>query len=182
MQINPDVSLGKVTARVAAGVALTMAAGRASASLDKLATWFLAAFGAGLALTFSHLKEVSAFVPASCLVSAVYLFIFASILCLVQRYVATVVGCGASGVKDGRELGEKLAHMDLEEFIAQLKVGIPRLFRPLSSGLLDAIAKGDFTVVGRLLIRLALVQGLLAMGEIILLLFALSRIANEISA
>jgi len=61
MSENPETTPGKIIARVAAGAALTMSAAHASASLDKLATWFLAAFGAGLALTLSSLKEISEF-------------------------------------------------------------------------------------------------------------------------
>ena len=70
--------------------------------------------------------------------------------------------------------------MDVQEFITQMKAGTPRLFRPLSTGLLDAVAKGDFAASGRLFIRLSLLQGLLATIEIIVLLIALSRIVNEI--
>ena len=138
MSANPETPPGKIIARVAAGKALTISAGHASASLDKLATWFLAAFGAGLALTFSHLKEVSAFIPPTSIACAAYLFLCASILCLAQRYVAMVVACGASSAKEGEQMGEKLEHMDGDEFIAQMKAGMPLLLRPLSSGLLDA--------------------------------------------
>lgn len=79
-------------------------------------------------------------------------------------------------------MGEKLEHMNGEEFIAQMKAGTPHLLRPLSSGLLDAVAKGDFAAGGRLFIRLTLLQGLLATIEVIMLLIALSRIVNEIRA
>lgn len=153
MSENPENTAGKIIARVAAGAALTMAAGHASASLDKLATWFLAAFGAGLALTLSSLKEISDLILPHSIACVAYLFLWASILCLAQRYVAMVVGCGASSAKEGREMGGKLEHMDGEEFIAQMKAGMPALLRPFSSGLLDAIAKGDFAAGGRLFLQ-----------------------------
>ena len=91
MSAIPETPIEKKKARAAAGAALTSAAGYASASLDKLATWFLAAFGAGLALTLSHLKDVSDFIPTPCVAFVAYLFLFASILCLAQRYVAMLV-------------------------------------------------------------------------------------------
>lgn len=182
MSENLGTMQEKINARVAAGNALTIAAGHASASLDKLATWFLAAFGAGLALTLSSLKEISDFIPPHSIACVAYLFLWASILCLTQRYIAMVVGCGASSAKEVREMGGKLEHMDGEEFIAQMKAGTPSLLRPLSRGLLDAIAKGDFAAGGRLFLRLTLIQGLLASTEVIVLLVALSRIANEIKA
>ena len=167
---------GKIIARVAAGAGLTIAAGHASASLDNLATWFLAGFGAALALALSQVKEVSTFVPISCLASTLHFFIAASVACVIQRYVAMCVKCGASAAKDGRELSEKMKFMDVGEFIAQMKSGMPRLLRPFVGGLLDAVAKGDFAAGGRLFIRLTLLQGFLAMVEIVLLLVALARI------
>ncbi len=182
MSENPETTPGKIIARVAAGAALTMSAGHASASLDKLATWFLAAFGAGLALTLSSLKEISDFIPPHSIACVAHLFLWASSLCLAQRYVAMVVGCGASSAKEVREMGEKLEHMDLEEFIAQMKAGMPVFLRLFSNGLLDAIVKGDFAAGGRLYLRLTLIQGLLASAEVIVLLVALSGVANEIKA
>jgi hypothetical protein len=182
MNENPEITPGKIIARVAAGAALTISAGHASASLDKLATWFLAGFGVGFALTLSSLKEISEFIPPHSIASVAYLFLWASIFCLAQRYVAMVVGCGVSSAKDGREMGEKLEHMDSKEFIAQMKAGIPALLRPFSNGLLNAVAKGDFAAGGRLFLRLTLIQGLLASAEVIVLLVALSNVANEIRA
>ena len=79
-------------------------------------------------------------------------------------------------------MGEKLEHMDGDEFIAQMKAGMPLLLRPLSSGLLDALAKGDFAAAGRLFIRLTLLQGSLATIEVVVLLIAMSRIVNEIGS
>ncbi len=182
MDENPEIMPGKIIARVAAGAALTIAAGHASVSLDKLATWFLAAFGASFALTLSNVKEVSEFIPPHAIASIAYLFLWASIFCLAQRYVAMVVGCGASSAKDGREMGEKLEHMDVKEFIAQMKVGMPALLRPFSSGLLNAVKNGDFVAGGRLLLRLTLIQGLLASAEVIVLLVALNDVVKEIRA
>ncbi len=180
MSSNPETPPEKIIARVAAGAALTVAAGHASASLDKLATWFLAAFGAGLALMLSHLKDVSDFIPTSCVASAAYLFLFATVLCLAQRYVAMIVGCGAAAAKEGGEIGEKFKNMDVQEFIAQMKAGTPRMFRPLSNGLLAAVDKGDFAASGRLFMRLCLLQGLLATIEVIVLLIAINHVVSEI--
>ena len=59
-----------------------------------------------------------------------------------------VVGSGAASAKEGGEIGEKFKNMDVVEFFAQMKTGVPRLFRPLSNGLLDAAAKGDFAAGG----------------------------------
>lgn len=93
-----------------------------------------------------------------------------------------VVGSGVSSAKEGREMGEKLEHMDVEEFIYQMKAGTPIFLRPLSGGLLDAVSKGDFAAGGRLFIRLTIFQGILASSEVIILLIALSRIVTELSS
>ena len=72
--------------------------------------------------------------------------------------------------------------MDGQEFIAQMKQGMPGIVRALTNSFLDAAAEGDFAAGGRLFIRLTLFQGFLATTEVIVLLFALSRIINAIKA
>jgi len=63
-----------------------------------------------------------------------------------------------------------------------MKLGMPRVFRALTNSFLDAAAEDDFAAGGRLLIRLTLLQGFLATTEVIVLLFALSRIIDAIKA
>ncbi|OAI19460.1 hypothetical protein A1359_03995 [Methylomonas lenta] len=181
MSINSLTSSEKIIAHAAAGTALTIAAGHASASLDKFATWFLTAFGASLALILSNINDVSGFISLHTIACVAYLFLWASIFCLVQRYIAMVIGCGASSAKECREIGEKFVHMDVDEFIVQMKAGMPGLLRLFSNSMLDAISKGDFVAGGRLFLRLTLIQGLFASIEVIVLLVALSQIVNEIS-
>jgi len=182
MPPESDIPVGKIIARVAAGAALTMSSGHASASLDKFASWFLAAFGAGLALIVSHLKEVSAFIPLQTVASAAYLFLVAAVVCVAQRYVAMIITSGAEAAKEGRELGNRLQHMDDEEFIAQMLQGMPWPMRKMCKGQFDALAKGDYAVSGRLFMRLTMWQGLLFSIELIVLLVALTKIVNEIKA
>ena len=180
MATSPETSPGKIIARAAAGAALTMSAGHVSASFDKLATWFLAAFGAGLALALTHLTEASNFISTSSLACGFNVFICASFLCLGQRYIAMIIAAAAAAAKDGREMGEKFAQMDIQEFVSQMKAGVPILMRPFINVFMEAILKGDFAAGGRLLIRLALFQGLLASAEVIWLLVTLWRIVGEI--
>lgn len=177
-----DLPPPKVIARVAAGNCLFMAAGHASESLDRFASWFLAAFGAGLALSVSHLKEVSTLIPLPRVELAAYLFLVATILCVVQRYIAMVVTTGAKAAKDGREMGEKLKDMDVEEFLAQMLLGLPWPVRHMSIKQFSALSKGDFAAGGRMFMRLTMWQGALVGFELILLLVALTKIVNEIGA
>jgi len=180
MPDNNGIPIEKRAAGAAAGMALTIAAGNSSASLDKFAAWVLVGFGAGLALIISHLKDIADFIPMVCVISTGYQFLIATVLCLAQRYIAMVVGCGAAGMRDGAVIGEKFRTMDLSEFILQIKVGVPWPIRFIANGLLDAVAQGDLTASGRLLLRLTLLQGLLVTAEIIILLVALSRIFGAI--
>jgi hypothetical protein len=179
MPPEPEISSEKIIARVAAGAALTIASGYASASLDKFASWFLAAFGAGLALIVSHLKEVSVFIPLPTVVSVAYLFLVAAVVCIAQRYVAMIIASGAESAKEGREMGDKLKHMDRDEFIAQMLRGLPWPVRKICKGQFDALAKGDYAVSGRLFMRLAMLHGALVSIELLFLLVALTKIINE---
>lgn len=172
----------KIIARVAAGAALTMSSGTTSASLDKFASWFLTAFGAGLALIISNLKEVSAFIPQATVALGAYLFLIAAVVCVAQRYLALVIVGGAKAAKEGSEMGEKLQHMDGEEFISQMLQGMPWLVRKICKAQFDALAKGDYAVGGRMFMRLTMWQGLLVTIELVVLLVALTKIINEIRA
>ena len=179
---NAEIPPGKIIARVAAGTALTISSGHAAASLDKFATWFLAAFGAGLALVVSQLKDVSAFIPLRTVVSTAHLFLAAAVVCVAQRYVAMTIQSGAEAAKEGREMGDKLEHMDGDEFILQMLQGVPWIVRKICKGIFEALAKGDYAVSGRLFMRLTMWQGLLVTTELLLLLIALSKIVTEIRA
>ena len=182
MNTEPELPPGKIIARVAAGSALTIAAGHSAESFDKFALWFLAAFCAGLALIVSHLKEVSVFIPLSTIASASYLFLFATVVCAAQRYVAMTITSGAAAAKDGREMGDKLQYMDCDEFIAQMLQGVPWPMHAMCKQMFDALAKGDHAVGGRLFMRLAMLHAVLVSIEFIILLVALAKIINAIKA
>jgi hypothetical protein len=182
MSLEPEIPPGKIIARVAAGASLTIASGHASASLDKFASWSLAAFGAGLALIVSHLKEVSTFIPMPTVASTAYLFLVAAVICVAQRYVAMIITSGVESAKDGREMGAKLNHMDIEEYIAQMQQGMPWLVRKMCKGLFDALVKGDYAVSGRLFMRLAMFHGLLVSIQLIILVVALTKIVYVFKA
>lgn len=179
---TPETTLEQTNARVFAGIMLSLIAGSVSASFDKLATWFLAGFGAALALTLSQLKDATIFIPTNALASTVHFFIYASVLCLVQRYIATCVGCGVTGAKDATKYAKKFPRFDVAEYIIQMKAGLPLPVRLISRRIMDSEANGDFAGTGRLLLWFTMIQGLFVTGEIALLLFALWNIANKIKA
>lgn len=177
---NEVLTPEKITARRAAGILLSLNAGTVSASFDRLATWFLAGFGAGLALLVSQFKNEANFISPLTIASVVHIFICASVLCLIQRYIATLIECGASGVKQGRELGDGFQNLDFPEFKNQMLNGLPFFVRWLAKGQWEKLSKGDFAVHGRLMTRLSILQGLLVAVEITLLLIALGRFASEL--
>jgi hypothetical protein len=184
MQTNPGLSQAQVNARQTAGTALIAAAGHTSESFDKLATWFLGGFGAALTFTLANLKEVSTFVPVSYFGSAAFWFILASVSCLLQRYVATIVQAGTLAAEDGRKIGERLLEksqsFDLPEFNLQMAKAIPGPFRFLAARMFQKIASGDLAAGGRWFIQLAVLQGMLAFCEVVLLLVAVWRIVSQI--
>ena len=178
--MNTNTTEDKIIVSIAVGTTLTISAGYSSASLDKLAYGFLAGFGAILSLILTNLNDISGFIPIKSIACSTYLFLWASGLCLAQRYVATVIGSCVSSAKEGRELGEKFGHMDIDEFITQMKAAIPCILRPLCNGLLDKVANKDFAAVGQMLMRLSLLQGIIVSIEVIVLLSALSKIVSGI--
>lgn len=175
-QIPPE----KVIARVAAGAALTIAAGNASSSLDKFSSWFLTAFGAGFTLIISQLKDVSSFIPLATVVSAAYMFLVAVVIYIVQYYIAMIILTGVQSAREASEIGEKHKHMDVQEFFAQMLQCVPCLVGKMVKNTFDALQKNDFAVQGRLFIRLTILQGTFATIEVILLSVALTKIIKAL--
>jgi hypothetical protein len=177
-----ELSPEKRRARVAAGAALTMAAGHSSESLDRFGSWFLAAFGAGLAFAISHSASESSSLPLVTVSQAAHLFLIATVLCVAQRYVSTVVTTGAKSAKDARELNIDISQIDIHELLVQLAQGYPWPLRIICDRHIQTLLSGDLAAAGRIFTRLALFQGLLVALEVGVLLWALSKMINDIGA
>lgn len=119
--IPPEILL----ARAAAATALTVAAGKASASLDSLASWFLAAIGAGLAIAISQVENVTKYVSVEELSCAAKLFLVATVLCVIQRFISTVVSSSANSAKELSDTGEQFKCMNFQEFVSQMTLAFP---------------------------------------------------------
>ena len=170
-------------ARVAAATAITVAAGKASANLDSLACWFLAAIGAGLAIAVSQIESVTKYVSAEELSCAAKLFLVATGLCVIQRFVSTVVSSGASSAKELNDMMDaRFEQMDLREFVSQMTAAFPWFMRFLVRQLFEDVVRGDLAATGRMLFRLTLFQGLSVGLEMILLAAIIGRIAFNIGA
>lgn len=71
-------------AKIAAGIALSVAASHSSASLDKLALWILAGFAAGFAFTVLNLNEVTPLILVSTIGGSAKLFVMATVFALLE--------------------------------------------------------------------------------------------------
>jgi hypothetical protein len=170
-------------ARAAAATALTVAAGKASAHLDSLASWFLAAVGAGLAIAVSQIENVLNYVSAGELSFSAKLFLVATGLCVIQRFISTVVSSSASSAKELNDMmDERFEQMDLPEFVLQMTEAFPRFMRCLVTPLFGDIVRGDLAVTGRMLVRLSLYQALAVVLEMLLLALIIGRMAFNIGA
>jgi hypothetical protein len=128
-------------ARVAAATTLTVAAGKASASLDSLASWFLAAIGGGLAIVISQIENVVKYVSIEDLSCAAKLFLVATVLCVIQRFIFTVVNSGASSAKELSDMDERFRNMNFQEFVSQTTLAYPRFLRFLVAGFSETLLK-----------------------------------------
>jgi len=171
----------KRLANIAAGQALTLSAGNASASLDRFAVWMLFAFGAGVALILSHIDEVQRYIPVASISRSTRMFIFATIVCVVERYIAVIVSGAAKSGIEGVAIGEKYQNMDIDAFLSEMKRGIPAIARRFVSRVLDSASKGDYAASGRLLNRLTVWQGFLVLVEAALLIWGLIQLLNGIT-
>ena len=170
----------QIAVRAATGVTLTIASGHASERLDRLATWWLGGFAAALALIISNMDRITPVITQKTLIAVTGWFFWASVFCLIQRYVAMVI---ASAAASGKEVFERQAlfqKCDPAAYLAELRRATPFPLRFLTHGMYAAIERGEFAHTGTLLTRLMLWQGLFATAEIGMLLYILNRLVNAI--
>jgi hypothetical protein len=107
-------------------------------------------------------------------------FLIAAVLCIIQRYLHTIVTSGSKSATELLAISDKLQNLNLDEFSLQMKSAYPRILRPLISGAFDALRNGDLAYSGRFLIRLALLQGIFFTVQMFYIVSAISTIASKI--
>ena len=175
--------------KVMASAALTEIAGKVSKSFDSFASWLLAGFGGALALLLAN-HETLVLVPVATLRFGAMLFLCATILTVVEKYLAIIVIAAAEAAPFGRQLFQDHARLmeahglepdlDVQVFIYELKKAIFPSARWVLTRMLAKTVAGDFAAFSRVLVGVAQFQGLLVVLEVVLFLWVVGRIVSTL--
>ena len=178
-----------IQAVVLAGRVMTHMASKMSNRFDSFSTWLLAGFGAGITLLLDKHDEVSA-VPLSTIKFGVTLFLFSAILVVAGKYLSIIVGAATDSAefttkelndhfKKQRESNLPLA-FDLAIFNKELVIAMLPTHRWLVVLAIKKVSNGDFSQVGKMLMWLAQMQGILLFAEVVLFLWSIARLIHTL--
>jgi hypothetical protein len=157
-----------------------------SDSITQLATWLLAGFSAAFALILANLDDVSKFVAIETIKKAVFLFLASLILAVLQRWLSTILQAGFQGGEIGEKLGAELGQNNIEVNIESVLLEVEKAtFYPAKFLVIRQYKKvrtGDFTVGGRQQLKLAQVQGLLMLVQVVMAVSSLVVLVMGINA
>lgn len=143
-----------------------------SQSHANFATWLLAGFSAAFTLILVNLDVVSKFVELSSVKFAVLLFLVSLIIAVLQRWISTVLQAGFQSGDEGAKID---AHLNSNGLVVNQEVLLREIekasFYPAKYFMkiqYDKIRAGDLTVAGRQNAKLAQIQGLLMLSQVII--------------
>jgi hypothetical protein len=146
---------------------LIVAAKNASSAMEKFIQWTIAGVAAGLTyllanqrMSFAELKP------------AVWAYICAVILGVVQRYLAMIVSIGTQVFQEAEKLHDEKTPVDLARFLILYIEAQPRFSRWAAAGAARHFMKGDVIGTGRRLLILAIWQSVLGLATIAFLTVA----------
>jgi hypothetical protein len=174
-KLTPE-QIDRLPTEAAALKLLTSSASHASSSLDKFATWFLTAFGAGLTLLLTNYKDLEALITIPQLKASASLFVCAVVFGVVQKYLAAIVTAVAAAAKDGEVIGKENPNIDFDHYIQAVRTALPFPIRFFANHLLKKIEKGEFLIAANLIHWLVLLQGVMLLGQSVELVCALTKI------
>jgi hypothetical protein len=170
--------------KVLAGSLLTSGAGKAASVIDTFVSWLLAGTGGALALLIGNLADVVKYVPLATLKSAACLFLFAACLTVVEKYLASVIVGAAESSAHAAEVGRRLADEEIKiDFNVVFREFEAATLPPMRWFVARSLAKarsGDFAASGRNFARCTQIQGVLALGVSILVLWAMGLVVSAL--
>lgn len=137
---------------------LIVAAKNASSAMEKFVQWVIAGVGAGLTYLLAHQK--GAF---SDLKPAIWAYICAVILGVIQRYLAMIVSVGTQVFQEAEKLHDEKKPVDLARFLILYIDAQPRFSRWAAAGAATRFMNGNVIGTGRRLLLFAIWQCVLGL-------------------
>ena len=179
-----DGKIENLHEKVLAGNLLTSGAGVAARVIDNFVSWLVAGVGAALALIIGNISEIEPYLSLFVVKLAVFVFLVAVVLTVVEKYLASVVMGAAESYAQAAEVGRRLAkdgvNVQFDVVFAELKAATLPPMRWLVGRSIEEVQEGDFAASGRKFARRAQWQGLLAIVVALLLLGTIGLVAYAI--
>jgi hypothetical protein len=170
--MTPSHELPDIQARVAAGRILSIAAGRVSAALDQFSGWLLSGFGVGFALLVANIDQVSKHVTIQSLQGALSFYLGALGIGVFAKLLSAMVTAGAEAAERGSDIGRDLAEREVQINVRHMfQESEKAFFWPMRWWVAAAFRKveaGDFAAGGRMHTKIAQVQAVLVLLEVVL--------------
>ena len=170
---NPQEAayVGKILMAMANGI---------SGEQTRFSSWMLAGFGAGLGLLVANVANVAPFIPPHIISSAVYIFLTAVIIHVVQRYLGAMVA-GSIATSKEVEAIQFIPGVNLNYVLSEIErvTFWPAVYIVKWSS--RKVLAGDLAHAGRLNAILAQISAWLVFIQMILLVIAIFVIAKGIN-
>lgn len=154
---------------------LVNAASSASESLGSLSTWSIAGGGAFIALLITQAKDLEPVIPIATVALTAKIYLGAVLIAVAVRYIVTVIQAAANGLHRHLEIAANFSPFDPSTF-QEIASGYPRWLRWIITNALSRILGGDREHGGRMLLKLAIWQGLLVIIQCLALGYGLGVI------
>jgi len=149
---------------------------------ETFSSWLLAGFGAAFALILSNIESVSNFISIDSIRKGVFLFLIALAAGVLQRWIGAGVRAGFFSGSNGESLGKEL-HEGID-FSVVLKEVEKATFYPqrwLVAWSFKKIQDGDYAVSGRILAKMAQIQGWLVIIQAALVIYSIVVLINGVT-
>ena len=160
--------------------------GKASTILDIFSGWMIGGFAATAALLVSQFDSVAKHLDPHVIHGFLIIFLWSLVLVILQKFIAVLVASASQGASVGREAGEKTKDiptpLNIEIVLAELKNSIFPPMRWFVGRSYSKLMKGDLVSCAQNLTRIAQIQGLLCLVQVVLVLVAVFKIAFSFHA
>jgi hypothetical protein len=163
---------------------MSATAGKLSEIFDKFSSWLFVGYGGAVTFLITNADKLSNNVPPQTLRCAVQMLLPVAVFAIVGKYLAGIVGSASAGAAAGREIGEQF---DKQGPLEDIRVVFAEMFAALywpASWLarksFEKMQAGDINVGARRAYKLAQVQGFLAIGQALFILYAIYQLATNV--
>lgn len=168
---------------IVAGKMLSIMAISVTTSLESFSGWLLAGSGVAFALMLTNIESISNFIELDSIKQAIFLFLFALGAGVLQRWLGAAVRAGALASSDSEQLGHHLPDdFNFSSIFKQVEKATFYPQRWLVAWQFKKLEAGDFAVAGRVVAKMAQIQGFLVLLQAGLIIYSITVLIGGLNA